>query len=80
MTKFLMIVFAVTALAQSALAVAGDKSSSSHAAATSYVPQPHASSHVYGTPIQAPIVGHAKTYHLKAASKKRSSGTARKAR
>jgi hypothetical protein len=79
MTKLPMIVIAVATLVQSGLTMAGDKSAGSHAAPNSYVPHPHASNHVYGTPIQPPVVGHARSSHQKSAAKKRTLGAARKA-
>jgi hypothetical protein len=39
----------------------------------SYVPGPHTDRHVYGTPIQPAVAGHAKYSHRKHAPKKRSS-------
>jgi hypothetical protein len=62
-----MKIIAITVLAAVALAgpaLCGPKPNS-------YVPR-HSKHHVYGTPIQAPIVGHAKISHRKYASKKQS--------
>jgi hypothetical protein len=76
MTKFAITVLAVITLVQPALSGAGDKSTDSHAKPTSFVPHPHTNRHVYGTPIQPAIVGHAKTSHQKHTPKKRSSSAA----
>jgi hypothetical protein len=76
MRKFAMAVLAAVTLVQPALTYAGDKPAGSHAAPTSFVPNPQAHSHVYGTPIQPAVVGHPKTSHQKHTSKKRpSNGT-----
>jgi hypothetical protein len=72
MRKFAIAVLAAVTFVQPALTYAGDKPNGSHAAPTSFVPNPHAQSHVYGTPIQPAIVGHAKTSHQKHTPKKRS--------
>jgi hypothetical protein len=72
MRKFAIAVLAAVTLVLSALTYAGDKANGSHAAPNSFVPNPHAHSHVYGSPIQPAIVGHAKTSHQKHTSKKRS--------
>jgi len=53
MTKLMLMVLAAAALTQPASSVAADKP-------TSYVPHPHSNHHVYGTPIQPAILGHAK--------------------
>jgi hypothetical protein len=76
MTKFVVVVLTALTLVQPALSVAGDKSTDSRAKSTSFVPHPHTNTHVYGTPIQPAIVGHAKTSHHKHTPKKRSSSTA----
>jgi hypothetical protein len=78
MTKFVLTVLAAITLAQPALSVAGDKSTDSRAKPNSFVPHPHTNQHVYGTPIQPPIVGHAKTSHQKHTPKKRSSSGAKR--
>ena len=76
MTKFAITVLAAIALVQPALSVAGDKSTDAAAKPNSFVPHPRTNHHVYGTPIQPPIVGHAKTSHQKHTPKKRSSSPA----
>jgi hypothetical protein len=73
MKQFAIIVLATATLMQSALSVAGDKSTDSRAKPNSFVPHPHTNSHVYGAPIQPAIVGHSKTSHHKQTPKKRSS-------
>jgi hypothetical protein len=73
MTKFAITVLAAMTLVQPALSVAGDKSTDSRPKPNSFVPHPHTNQHVYGTPIQPAILGHAKTSHQKHAPKKRSS-------
>jgi hypothetical protein len=62
-------------LMQSTLSVAGDKSTDSRPKPSSFVPHPHANSHVYGAPIQPALVGHAKTSHHTPTPKKQSSST-----
>jgi hypothetical protein len=76
MKKFAIIVLATATLMQAALSVAGDKSTDSRAKPNSFVPHPYTHHHVYGAPIQPPVVGRAKTSHRKQAPKKRSSKTA----
>ena len=64
-------VLAAVAFAAPALLVGGDKPTDCGIKPNSYVPR-HSKHHVYGTPIQAPIVGHAKISHRKHAPKKQS--------
>jgi hypothetical protein len=73
MKQFAIIALAAVTLMQSALAVAGDKSTDSRATPSSLVPHPHTNTHGYGAPIQPAIVGHSKTSHHKHTPKKRSS-------
>jgi hypothetical protein len=73
MPKFVVIALAAVTLMQSALSVAGDKSTESRAKPSSFVPHPHTKSHVYGAPIQPAIVGHSKASHHKNTLKKQSS-------
>jgi hypothetical protein len=47
-------------------------STDSRAKPTSFVPHAQSNSHVYGSPIGQPIVGHSKASHHKQAPKKRS--------
>jgi len=76
MKNFTIIVLAAISLMQSALSLAGDKSTDSKPKPSSFVPHPHTSSHVYGSPIQPAIVGHATTSHHKHTPKKQSSSAA----
>ena len=69
MTKVVIIAFAAVALVQPALSVAENKSIDSGAKPNSFVPHSHTSHHVYGSPIQPPILGHAKTSHKHAPKK-----------
>jgi hypothetical protein len=70
MTKFAFAVLAAIALAQPALSAADVQSSNSHAKPTSFVPHSHTNHHVYGSPIEPAIVGHARTTHHRHAPKK----------
>ena len=63
MAKFAIIVLAAVTLVQPALSAAGDKSIDSGAKPNSFVPHGHTNQHVYGSPIQPAILGHAKTSH-----------------
>jgi hypothetical protein len=76
MTRFATTVFAAVILMQPVLSVAGYTPTDSRAKPTSFVPHPHTNTHVYGTPIQPAIVGHAKTSHHKQTPKKRSPSAA----
>jgi len=73
MKKLPIIVLAAVTLMQSALSVAGDKSTDARAKPNSFVPHPRTDHHVYGAPIQPAFVGHAKTSHHKQTPKKPSS-------
>ena len=73
MKKFAIIALAAVTLMQSALSVAGDKSTDSRAKPSSFVPHPHTNTHVYGAPIHPAILGHSKTSHHKLTPKKGSS-------
>lgn len=77
MTNFAMTVLAVT-LVQPTLSVAGDTPTGARAKPNAYVPHRHTNHHVYGSPIQPAIVGHAKTAHHKHAPKKQSSSAAKR--
>jgi hypothetical protein len=78
MTNFVIAALAAIALMQPAFSVAGDQSTDSRAKPSSFVPHPHATSHVYGAPIQPAVVGHARTSHHKPTPKKRSSKAAKR--
>jgi hypothetical protein len=74
MTKLALAVLAAVTLVQPALSAAG--ATDSRVKPNSFVPHPHTNHHVYGSPIQPAIVGHAKTSHHKHTPKKRSSNSA----
>lgn len=76
MTKYALALLAAMTLAQPALSVGGDKPSGCDPKTSSFVPHPHTSNHVYGTPIQPAILHHRKTSHSKYVPKKRTSGAA----
>jgi hypothetical protein len=69
MTKFATTVLAAVTLMLPALSGAGDQPTD-RAKPNSFVPHPHSNSHVYGTPIQPAIVGHATTSRHKQTPKK----------
>jgi hypothetical protein len=68
MAKFALMAL-VLFLMQSA---AADASTDARAKPTSFVPHARANSHVYGSPIGQPIVGHSKASSHKQVPKKRS--------
>ena len=72
MAKFSITVLAAITLAGSALSNAGAEPIASGSKPSSFAPQPHSNDHVYGAPIEPPIVGHAKTSHHHHVQKKRS--------
>ena len=72
MTKWVVAVGVVAALAQPARSVAGDNSADAPAKPMSFVPHAHTSHHVYGAPIGPAIVGHRKASHHAHSPKKRS--------
>jgi hypothetical protein len=72
MKTFAITVLAAITLAGPTLSAAGSKPVNSGSKPSSYAPQPHTNRHVYGTPLQPPIVHHANTSHHKHAQKKRS--------
>jgi hypothetical protein len=76
MTKYALTLLAAVTLAQAALSVAADKPSDCDNKTSSFVPHAHTSHHVYGSPIQPPILHHGKTSHRQYTPKKRSSSTA----
>jgi len=78
MTKFAIAVLAAATLVLPALSIAGDKPTDSRAKPSSFVPHPRTKTHVYGSPIQSAVVGHAKTSHHKYIPKKRSSSAAKR--
>jgi hypothetical protein len=60
MTTIAITVLAAIALAGPSLSVADGKSTNTGSKPSSYTPQPRTKHHIYGAPIQSPIVGHAK--------------------
>lgn len=72
-TIAIMVVAAIT-LAGPALPVAGATTAAA-SKPSSYVPQTGTHSHIYGTPIQPPILGHAKASHHKYTRKQTSTST-----
>ncbi len=78
MTQFVIAVLAAIALVQPTLSAAGDKPADT--APSSFVPHSHTNHHVYGAPIESPIVGRRKTAHHKSAPKPRPSSTAKRQR
>jgi hypothetical protein len=72
MAKIAITVLAAIALAGSAVAAASGEPIASGSKPSSYAPQPHSNDHIYGAPIEPPIVGHAKASHHNHVEKKRS--------
>jgi hypothetical protein len=76
-------VFAALALAGPSLSVADGKPTNTGSKPSSYTPQPRTKHHIYGAPIQSPIVGHAKAsrhnHALRKASTSASTRDAKKA-
>lgn len=56
-------VLAAITLAGPTLATAGGKTTDSGLKPNSYAPQPHTNRHIYGSPIEPHIVGHARASH-----------------
>jgi hypothetical protein len=71
MSRIAIAILAAVALAGSALSIAADRPAGG-VKTSSFVPR-HSNRHVYGTPIQKPIVGRARIIHHKPVPKKRSS-------
>ena len=61
---------AAIALAGSVSSVAGPPQKPHKSKPSSYAPQPHSNHHVYGTPIQPPILGHSKASRHEPVQKK----------
>ncbi len=72
MAKIVFIVLAAITLAGSAVSNASAGPIASGSKPSSFAPQPHSNDHVYGAPIEPPIVGHAKAAHHDHVRKKRS--------
>jgi hypothetical protein len=73
MRTIAIMLLAIT-LAGPARSVAGATATAPGSKPSSYVPQTGTHSHVYGTPIQTPILGHAKASHHKHARTKAPTG------
>jgi hypothetical protein len=71
-TKFAMLLLAGIAMLQFGLSVAGDTAADSRAKPNSFVPHAATNQHVYGAPIEPPIMGHSKVSHAKKTPKRRS--------
>jgi hypothetical protein len=63
---------AAITLAGPTLAVAGGNPTDARAKPSSYVSRPHTNRHIYGSPIEPPIVGRAAAPHYTHAHKKQS--------
>ena len=72
-----VVAMAAVMLAGPAPSVADGQPTNSAPKPSSFVPHSHSSNHVYGAPIGAPIVGHAKTAHRKHATKSPGASTKR---
>lgn len=72
MTTIAFTVLAAITLAAPTLSVADGRPTDSVSKPNSYAPQPRTKRHIYGAPIQPPIVGHAKASHHNHAHKKAS--------
>jgi hypothetical protein len=68
----------VLAAALAPSAFAGGGTSGCDAKPNSYVPQPHSNQHVYGSPIQPAILGHANPSHRKPTPRQRSAKKAKR--
>ena len=69
MSRMAIVVLAATLLVHPGLSAAG-AGTDSRAAPSSFVPHPRTHSHVYGSPIQPAVVGHARHSHSKHAPHK----------
>jgi hypothetical protein len=69
MRTIAIMMLAAMTLAGPALSVAGSTATAPGSKPSSYVPHTGTRSHIYGTPIQPPILGHAKASHHKHAPK-----------
>ena len=69
-------VLAAIMLAGATLAVAGGNPTDSGSKPSSYVSRPHTNRHIYGSPIEPPIVGRAAAPHHTHASHKKQSTSA----
>jgi hypothetical protein len=76
MRPIAIIVLAAITLVGPAFSVAGATVTAAGSKPSSYVPQTGTHNHIYGTPIQPPILGHAKASHRRQAQKKTSTSAA----
>ena len=74
MTKIAKCLIAAMTLAGPTMSLAGTEPSRGAAKPSSFAPQHHSNSHIYGSPIGQPILGHAKASHGKRVQKKRATG------
>jgi len=72
MAKIAITVLAAVTLAGSAVSAASGGPIASGSKPSSYAPQPHSNDHIYGAPIEPPIVGHANVSHHSHVQKRRS--------
>ena len=72
MNKIAIAVLAAITLAGLTVSVAKGEPFDSGSKPSSFAPQPHSNSHIYGAPIERPIVGHAKASHHNQVQKRRS--------
>lgn len=72
MTNIAITVLAAITLAGSTVSVASGEPIHSGSKPSSFAPQPHSNDHIYGAPIEPPIVGHARASHHNHVQKKRS--------
>ena len=63
MTKLAVVVLTAIVMAMPPLAFAASKPTGSSPQPSSYAPRLHSNQHVYGSPIEPPIVGSAKSSH-----------------
>ena len=72
MSKIAITVLAAITLAGSTVSAASGAPIDSGSKPSSFAPQPHSNDHIYGAPIEPPIVGHAKAPHHNHVQKKQS--------
>ncbi len=77
--NFAFAVLAAITLIQPGLSAAGDNPNQSGTKPSSFAPRAHTNQHVYGSPIEPAIVGHAKNSHPPRAPKRQPSGAATRA-
>jgi hypothetical protein len=71
MTKIAKGIIAALTLAGSAMSAANAEPPKGPSKPSSFVPQHHSNGHIYGSPIERPILGHAKTSHRSQVHKQR---------